>query len=109
MSLLVVKMLTVLVSTISNSWVFLLKKCEQLLQKLCALFRQKYLRIYAIFNDQSFNDTLTTSLVLNNWALNSVFSYDWGSTTDFFELCWIPPLYYMLRLNKKKNVCLGYM
>ena len=40
-----VKMLTVLVSTISNSQVFLLKK------------------IYAIFNDQSFIDTLTNDIV----------------------------------------------
>ena len=43
-SSLVVKMLTVLVSTISNSQVFLLKKCEQLLQmqKLLTFFQQKY-------------------------------------------------------------------
>ena len=38
----VVKMLTVLVSTISNSHIFLLKKCEQLLQmqKLLTFFQQ---------------------------------------------------------------------
>ena len=41
-----VKMLTVLVSIISKSEVFLLKKCE-----------------YAIFNDQSFNNTLTKDIV----------------------------------------------
>ena len=42
-SSLVVKMLTVLVSTISNSHVFLLKKCEYLLQmlKLLTFFQQK--------------------------------------------------------------------
>ena len=42
--LLVVKMLTVLVSRISNSQVFLLKKCEQLLhmQKLLTFLQQKY-------------------------------------------------------------------
>ena len=45
-----VKMLTVLVSTISNSQVFLLKK-------------KKKNSIYAIFNDQSFNDTLTNVIV----------------------------------------------
>ena len=39
-----VKMLSVLVSTISNSQVFLLKKCEYLY-------------------DQSFNDTLTNDIV----------------------------------------------
>ena len=40
MSSLVVKMLTVLVSTISNSQIFLLKKCEELLQmqKLLTFF-----------------------------------------------------------------------
>ena len=43
-SLLVVKMLTVLVNTIFNSLVFLLKKCEKLLQmqKLLTFFQQKY-------------------------------------------------------------------
>ena len=40
-SWLVVKMLTVLVSTISNSQVFLLKKCE----KLLTFLQQKYLLI----------------------------------------------------------------
>ena len=44
-SLLVVKMLTVLVSKISNSQVFFLKKCDQLLQmqKLLTFFQQKLL------------------------------------------------------------------
>ena len=41
------------------------------MQKLLIFF-SKSISIYAIFNDQSFNDTLTiyimTSLVLNNWA-----------------------------------------
>ena len=61
----VVKMLIVLVSTISNSHIFLLKKCEQLLQmqKLLTFFQQKKSSIYAIFNDQSFNDTLTNDIV----------------------------------------------
>ena len=64
-SSLVVRMLTVLVSTISNSQVFLLKKCEQLLQmqKLLTFFFSKNISIYAIFNDQSFNDTLTNDIV----------------------------------------------
>ena len=41
-------MLTVLVSTISNSQLFLLKK-------MC--------NVYAIFNNQSFNNTLTNDIV----------------------------------------------
>ena len=48
-------MLTVLVSTISNSQVFLLKKCEY--------FFSKNISVYAIFNDQSFNDKLTNNIV----------------------------------------------
>ena len=41
------------ISTISNSRIFLLRKCEQLYN----FFQQKYKCIrYAIFNDQSFND-----------------------------------------------------
>ena len=46
-SLLLVKMLTVLLSTISNSQVFLLKN----------------ILAYAIFNDQSFNNMLTNDIV----------------------------------------------
>ena len=43
-SWLAVKMLTVLVSTVSNSQIFLLKKCGQLLQmqKLLTFLQQKY-------------------------------------------------------------------
>ena len=43
-SLLVVKILTVLLSTVSNSQVFVLKKWEKLLQmqKLLTFFHQKY-------------------------------------------------------------------
>ena len=64
-------MLTVLVGALSNSQVFLLKK---------NIF-SKNIGVYAIFNDQSFNDTLTNDIVsfeqlgpvtngivLNNWA-----------------------------------------
>ena len=62
-SSLVVKMLTVLVSTISNSQVFLLKKCEKLLQmqKLLTFF-SKNISVFAIFNDQSFNDMLPNNI-----------------------------------------------
>ena len=58
-----VKMLTVLVSATSDSQVFLLKKCEQLLQmqKLLTFF-SKNISIYAIFNDQSFNDMLINDI-----------------------------------------------
>ena len=53
-----VKLLTVLESTISNSQVFLLKKCEYLLH-----FFSKNIGVYAIFNDPSFNDTLTNYII----------------------------------------------
>ena len=64
-SSLVIKMLTSLVSTISNSQVFLLK-C-----KSYSHFFGKNVSVYAIFYHQSFNDLLT-SLVLNNWAQVSI-------------------------------------
>ena len=59
-SSLVVEMLTVLVSTISNSQLFLLKnvKCKRY-----SHFFSKNNSVYAIFNDQSFNDTLTNVIV----------------------------------------------
>ena len=59
MSLLVVKMLTVLVSTISNSQVFLLKKNVSSISH----FFSKNISIFAIFYDQSFNDSLTNDIV----------------------------------------------
>ena len=46
-----VKMLTFLVNKISNSRLFLLKNVS------------KNISVYAIFNDQSFNDTLTNDIV----------------------------------------------
>ena len=49
-----VKMLTALVSTISISQVFLLKK---------KMYFSKNISIYAIFNYQIFNDTLTNDIV----------------------------------------------
>ena len=49
-----VKMLTLLVSTISNSQVFLLKIC---------MFFSKNISVYSISNDQSFNDMLTKDIV----------------------------------------------
>ena len=67
LALLVVKILTVLVS---NSQVFLLKNVSSFCKcKSCSHFFSKNISVYAIFNDQSFNDTfLTTFTVLNNWA-----------------------------------------
>ena len=61
-SSLVVKMLTVLVSTISDSQVFFAEKKMQM-QKLLTFFCSKNSSIYAIFNDQRFNDTLTNDIV----------------------------------------------
>ena len=55
-----IKMLTVLVSTISKSQIFLLKNCDA---KATHIFFSKTISIYAIFNDQSFNDTLTKGIV----------------------------------------------
>ena len=54
-SSLVVKMLTALVSTVSDCQLFLLKKMSH--------FFSKNIKAYAIFNDQSFNDTLTNDIV----------------------------------------------
>ena len=54
-------MLIDLASTIPNSQVFLLKICE--MQKLLTLFFSKNISIYAIFNDQRFNDTLTNDII----------------------------------------------
>ena len=50
-------MLTVLVSTISNSQVFLMKKSEY------SHFFSKNIRVYAMFNDQSFNSMLTNDII----------------------------------------------
>ena len=55
-----VKMLTVLVSTRSNSQVFLLKN---VICKSYSHFFSKNVSVYAIFNDQSFNDTLINDIV----------------------------------------------
>ena len=60
-----VKMLIVLVSTISNSQVFLQKKNVSSFCKCKSYshFFSKNISVYAIFNDQSFNDTLTNDIV----------------------------------------------
>ena len=61
-----VKMLTALVSTVSNSQLFLLKNVSSFFKfyaKTTHIFFSKNISIYAIFNGHSFNDTLT-----NNFA-----------------------------------------
>ena len=60
-----VKMLTALINTISDSQVFLLKTIVRSFCKCKSYshFFSKNIRIYAIFNDQSFNDTLTNDIV----------------------------------------------
>ena len=65
MSSLEVKMLTVLVSTICKPQVFLLKKMWVAFAnaKATHIFFSKNISVYAIFNDQSFNDTLTKDIV----------------------------------------------
>ena len=57
-SLLVVKILTVLVNTISNSQVYLLKNMSSF-----HIFFSKNISLYAIFNDKNFNDMLTNDIV----------------------------------------------
>ena len=56
-------MLTVLVSTISNSQLFLLKKNVSSFCKYYSHFFSKNISVYAIFNDQSFNNILTNDIV----------------------------------------------
>ena len=59
-----VKMLTVLVSTVSDSQVFLLKKmCSFCKCKSYEHFFSKNISVYAIFNDKRINDTLTNDIV----------------------------------------------
>ena len=59
-----VKILTVLVSTIPNSQVFLLKNVSSFCKcKSYSHFFSKNISIYVIFNDQSFNDTLTNNII----------------------------------------------
>ena len=60
-----VKMLTVLVSTVSNSQLFLLKKNVSSFCK-CKSYSHSFSKnvsVYAIYNDQSFNDMLSNDIV----------------------------------------------
>ena len=52
-----VKILTILISTVSNSQVFLLKKCKSF-----SHFFSKNISVYAIFDYQNFNDKLTNDI-----------------------------------------------
>ena len=68
-----VKMLTVLIRTISNSQVFLLKKWEYFLyiQNLLTFLLSKNISVYAILNDKCFSNTLTRVIVsLNSCGLS---------------------------------------
>ena len=57
-------MLTDLVSTISNSQVFVLKMWVAFANaKATHIFFSKNISVFTIFNDQSFNDTLTNDIV----------------------------------------------
>ena len=63
-SSLVVKMLTALVNTVSNSQVILLKIVSSFsFAKATHIFFSKNISVYAIFSDRSFNDTLTNDIV----------------------------------------------
>ena len=70
-----VKMLTVLVMTISNSQVFFAKNVSSFCKcKSYSYFFSKNISIYSIFNDQSFNNTLT----------NDIFSFEQLGPDIFF-------------------------
>ena len=57
-------MLTVLVSTISNSQAFLLKNVSSFCRcKSYSHLFSKNISVYAIFNDPRFNDTLSNDIV----------------------------------------------
>ena len=59
-----VKMLTVLVSTVCNLQVFLLKNVSSFCKcKSYSHFFSKNISVYAIFNHQSFNNTLANNIV----------------------------------------------
>ena len=63
-SSLVVKMFTVLVKIISNSQIFLLKNMSSFCEcKSYSHFFSKNIRVFAILNNQSFNNTLTNDIV----------------------------------------------
>ena len=58
--------LTVVANVFSNTLIFLLQKCEELLQamqKLLTIFSAKNINVFAIFQDRHFNVMLANSFV----------------------------------------------
>ena len=95
---LVVKLLSVLVSTISNSQIVLLKNCAKATH-IFFFSKNISVRIYAIFNDQNFNNNvkfeLTTSLSLNKWALIRSLRHCTVSLTSHVLHPASPPCYFV--------------
>ena len=57
--------LTVVANVFSNTLIFLLQKCEELLQamqKLLTIFSAKNINVFAIFQDRNFNVMLANSV-----------------------------------------------
>ena len=76
-----VKILTLVVSTISNSQVFLLKNVSSLCKSYSHIF-SKNVSIHAIFNNQSFNDSLTNDVVsFEQPSLENYTKHIWDITT----------------------------
>ena len=75
-----VKMRTVLVSTVSISQAFLLKNVSSFFYIFCkrySHFFSKNIRFYAIFNDQTFNDMLTNGIIcFEQLGLGALFHTD---------------------------------
>ena len=87
-----VEMLTVLVSKISTSQVFLLKNvCSFCICKSYSHFFCKNIWVYAIFNNQSFNDTLTNDIASfeqpDPGCLHTCFGVDYLQSRDCLQYC----------------------
>ena len=93
-----VKKLTVLVSTISNSQVFLRKNVSSFCKSFSHFF-SKNISVYAVFDDQNFNDTLSNNTVSFEqlgpgfhlqWDLDPGPQYQkWETLTTRFPRCFI--------------------
>ena len=114
-SLLVVKMLTVLVSIISNSQLVLLKKNVSSFCKCKSYshFFSKNICIYAIFNDQRFNDTLTNGIVSFEQLGLDIFLFlheiyvvvlIWNTSPRHFK--WVPTTRFCREIRKNGEVLL---
>ena len=75
-------MFTVLVNTISNSQIlFAEKMCVAFANaKATHIFFSKNISVYAIFNDQSFNNTLTNDIVSFEQLSTGIVSFEQLST-----------------------------